>query len=149
MWRNSTKALLSNLYLKDLFNPYVKGPRSNIERHHLFPKNYLKGIGLTSTRDTNQIANYAWIEWSDNGTISDEAPEKYFLKYLPKMSASERTQMFYWHALPENWWTMNYDDFLKARRKLIAKVIRDGFEKITDELSSKDEKDALQNGHLK
>lgn len=35
--------------------------------------------------------------------------------------------MCYWHALPEGWEEMTYRDFLEARRKAIALVIRDGF----------------------
>ncbi len=35
--------------------------------------------------------------------------------------------MCYWHALPEDWEEMTYRDFLEARRKAIALVIRDGF----------------------
>jgi hypothetical protein len=126
----NAKAMLSNLSLRELFNPYVKGPRANVERHHLFPRNYLKGMGITNVRDTNQIANYAWLEWTDNGEISDDAPSEYFPAYLNKMSEESKDQMFHWHALPKDWWNMKYDDFLQARRKLISKVIEDGFKKI-------------------
>jgi len=35
-----------------------------------------------------------------------------------------------WHALPEQWWTLNYDQFLAARRPLIAGVIRQGYLKL-------------------
>ncbi len=40
--------------------------------------------------------------------------------------------MAYWHALPENWEKMRYKEFLEARRLLIAKVIRDGFTRLTE-----------------
>lgn len=124
------KPLLSNLRLRELFNPYIKGPRANVERHHLFPKNHLKSLGLTGVREINQIANYAWVEWVDNGEISDDAPSIYFPPYLEKMSEETKKEMFYWHALPDHWWTLTYDEFLEKRRKLIARVIRDGFQKI-------------------
>jgi hypothetical protein len=32
------------------------------------------------------------------------------------------------HALPEGWETMPYPEFLEARRKLMAGIIRRGFE---------------------
>ena len=35
-----------------------------------------------------------------------------------------------WHALPQNWWTMAYPEFLTARRPLIAGVIRAGYQKL-------------------
>src|SRR5262249_35820783 len=34
------------------------------------------------------------------------------------------------HALPKDWATMPYDEFLKQRRALMAQVIRGGFERI-------------------
>ena len=37
-----------------------------MERHHLFPRAYLQRLGYSSTRDRNQIANYALVEWKDN-----------------------------------------------------------------------------------
>jgi len=35
--------------------------------------------------------------------------------------------MCHWHALPESWHEMEYQDFLAVRRKAIAGVIREGF----------------------
>jgi len=39
--------------------------------------------------------------------------------------------MMGWHALPPNWWKLSYDDFLVARRPLIADVIRQGYVKLS------------------
>jgi len=38
--------------------------------------------------------------------------------------------MMAWHALPEDWHEMDYETFLAERRKLMAQVIRQGFEKL-------------------
>ena len=38
----------------------------------------------------------------------------------------------YWHALPDGWTEMPYDDFLAARRKLMAAVVRDALARLTD-----------------
>lgn len=38
--------------------------------------------------------------------------------------------MMQWHTLPAEWWMLNYDQFLVARRPLIAAVIRMGYEKL-------------------
>ena len=124
------KALFSNLLIKDLFNPYYKSARSNVERHHLFPKNYLKKIGIKETRGTNQIANYAWLEWKDNNNISNKPPSEYWPEMLKYIPSSEREKHLYWHALPNNWESMEYDKFLISRRQLIAKVIQEGFRKL-------------------
>jgi len=41
--------------------------------------------------------------------------------------------MYRLHALPERWYEMEYQQFLKERRKKMAEVIRQGFEKIRGE----------------
>lgn len=38
--------------------------------------------------------------------------------------------MYYWHALPDGWEHMQYRDFLRQRRELIAKVIRDAYQRL-------------------
>jgi hypothetical protein len=43
----------------------------------------------------------------------------------------EQGDQAYWHALPAGWEQMEYQDFLDARRKGIAKVISDGFQRLT------------------
>ena len=68
----------------------------------------LEKIGITETKDVNQIANFALVEWPDNLDISDLAPSEYFPKYASYMS----DEMRYWHGLPEGWEHMKYQDFL-------------------------------------
>jgi len=75
----------------------------------------------------NQIANYALVEWSDNINISAKHPREYLPYYLERLKQGEKEQMYYWHALPENWQEMEYLDFLLERRKMIARVIRDAY----------------------
>ena len=53
--------------------PDVTAPRA-IERHHLFPKKYLASIGVTGTRQTNAIANMAFLDWAENAKISAQSP---------------------------------------------------------------------------
>ena len=36
----------------------------------------------------------------------------------------------YWHALPSGWHLLPYEEFLAQRRKLIARVTRDAFERL-------------------
>lgn len=122
------RVLFSKMKVSELLDPASHASKSAIERHHLFAKNHLKSLGVTEPRDTNQIANYALVEWSDNIAISDGAPAKYYPKYAARYSAEELDRMSYWHALPEGWEGMSYTDFIQERRKRIAKVIRDGFQ---------------------
>jgi len=71
------RALFSNSKVADLLDPAMRAKKSAVERHHLFPKGYLGKQKITSIRDTNQIANYALVEWGDNITISDQSPADY------------------------------------------------------------------------
>lgn len=127
----NARALFSKKLTRDVLDPSIKSTKAAVERHHLFPKNYLDELGFKSTRDTNQIANYALVEWNDNIAISDTPPSEYFQKYWARLSAKEKSDQAYWHALPENWDQMEYKSFLDARRKGIAKVIADGYQRLT------------------
>jgi hypothetical protein len=123
-------ALFSKVKIPDLLSPAMQAHKSAVERHHLFPKAYLTKQGITGTINTNQIANFALMEWFDNIAVSDTPPAEYFPKFAARFSPEELKRMHYWHALPKGWEHMDYFDFLSARRKLIADVIRDGFARI-------------------
>ena len=122
--------LFSRQKVADLIDSTTKSNRSALERHHLFPKAYLKTLGLTDTRDTNQIANYAVLEWNDNLSISDENPKKYLPKIIERFTPDDIKQMYYWHGLPDNWEEMGYQEFLMRRRERMAQVIRDAYHKL-------------------
>jgi hypothetical protein len=124
------KVLFSNLKVGTLLDPTTDAYRNSLERHHLFPKDWLKKNGFSEIHQTNQIANYALIEWPDNANIGAQAPGSYWPQFYNRYTDVEWPYVRYWHALPENWETMKYEDFLQKRRGLIAQVIRDGFDKI-------------------
>ncbi len=122
-------ALFSELKIADLLSPSTSGHKSAAERHHLFPKKYLAKLGITDIRETNQIANFTYIEYNDNINISDQAPSEY-MPYLTPQDKKLVDKMYYWHALPKNWEFMEYTQFLEKRRDLIAKVVYDGYRKL-------------------
>lgn len=122
--------LFSKLKVSDLLDPNYSGTKTAVERHHLFPKKYLEKLGIREIVQTNQIANYALLEWEENIRISDSDPQQYWPKYIQKLTSNELTQMMQWHALPEHWYEMPYEEFLSMRRGLIAQVIHTGFMKI-------------------
>jgi hypothetical protein len=123
--------LFSKLKVSDLLQEGLRSKKSALERHHLFPKAWLQRNGITEQRETNQIANYALVEWSDNISISDTAPADYLPEYLNRLSSEEKERMYYWHALPENWEQMKFEDFLIERRKQIAQVTKDAYATIS------------------
>jgi len=124
------RALFSKSSVADLLDPPAYGQKKALERHHIFPRQYLKNKGVDSVRDINQIANYALVEWDDNIAISDAPPAVYWPEYAKRFGADALEQMCSWHALPDQWWILTYEAFLAARRPLIAAVIRDGYKKL-------------------
>jgi hypothetical protein len=122
------RALFSKLKVSELLDPVSQGVRGTVERHHLFPKGYLKTLGIADLREVNQIANYALVEWGDNMKISDQSPASYLQGLASRFSKVELAHMYHWHALPENWEQMNYREFLEKRRELIAQVILEGYQ---------------------
>lgn len=117
----------SEVRVAELLAPYGKGNRSSLERHHLFPKAYLRRLGIDARSEQNQIANMALIDWSENGAIGDQSPAQYFPKIAAKMEPARLKKMRYWYALPDGWENMEYHHFLDVRRQGIAMVIRDAF----------------------
>jgi hypothetical protein len=124
--------LLSTSKIRTRLDPAVTA-KKGIERHHLFPKAYLRKQGITDTKQINQIANMALVEWHDNSAISDQAPSTYWPAQLrsKRLTQAKLEQQLYWHALPEEWFTLPYNLFLTWRRKRMAEVVRDAFAQLT------------------
>ena len=116
--------------VSEFLDPALKANKSPAERHHLFPKGYLASLGMTEVRETNQIANYALVEWDDNITISDASPTEYWPLYASRFEGDDFKQMMRWHALPDGWENMEYKAFLAERRALMARIVREGFHEL-------------------
>lgn len=121
--------LLSTTKVRSRLDPAIS-LKKGIERHHVFPRNYLKQRGVSDLKRINQIANYAMVEWSDNIKISDLPPGEYWPQQVAGKGFDEArlaTQRDL-HALPDDWEEMEYDAFLQVRRKLMADVVKRAFE---------------------
>lgn len=109
--------------------------------HHVYPKKHLKAQGLPRGR-YNQIANFVIAQSEINIAIGNKAPEKYFAELaeqcgggdkryggiadLADLRANLRT-----HCLPESMLDghiPDYDDFLEARRSLMAQKMKNWFQ---------------------
>ena len=123
-------ALFSTAKLTDLLDPAIKAKRSAVERHHLFPKSYLKTLNISGVRETNQIANYAYVEWGDNLKVSNQAPAEYLPELKKRFSGKNLERMYHYHALPEDWENMEYQKFLEKRRDLMAQVVFEGYQEL-------------------
>lgn len=125
------KVLFSTLTVHELLDPATVAKKKSVERHHLFPSGYLKDSGTTARSRINQVANYALLEWPDNVKVGKQSPAEYFPDlFTSRVPLAERETSRFWHALPDDWETMEYDKFLVERQRLMAKVIRSGFEKL-------------------
>jgi hypothetical protein len=124
------RVLLSKMRVNELFDPAVRATRAAIERHHLYPRAHLKTLGIQSTSQVNQIANMAFVEWPKNTAISGNDPAVYWPAYSTALSESELERQRFWHALSDGWETQEYSEFLKERRRLLAKVIKAGYERL-------------------
>ena len=112
-----------------MFEQGTDGNRKSLEKHHLFPKAYLKSKGLTDAK-INQMANYAFIDWKDNMDILDDAPSMYYPIICNGRTEEEILKMEIENALPHGWENMDYEVFLVERRKLMALKIKEAFEKL-------------------
>ena len=117
----------SSMLVSKLFEVGVDGNRKSLEKHHLFPKKYLKTLNYRD-KEINQMANYAYIEWTDNAEILDEAPSKYYPIICEGRTEEEILAMEKANALPHGWENMTYEEFLFERRKLMAEKIKEAFE---------------------
>ncbi len=126
--------LFSRKLVGDLYDPSLKIKKKRLERHHIFPRNYLiSKYGFDKNKDKakiNQIANLTFLEFEDNIEISDHTPSEYFAMIKKRFSENELKEIFTQHAIPENFYQLEYDEFLQERRKLMVGIIRKAFNKI-------------------
>ena len=126
--------LFSRKLVGDLYDPSLKTKKRRLEKHHIFPRNYLiSKYGFDSNKDKakiNQIANLTFLEFEDNIEISDTTPKEYYAMIKDRFTENELKDVLEQHAIPENFYELEYDKFLEYRRKLMAGVIRKAFNKI-------------------
>ena len=126
--------LFSRKLVGDLYDPSLKIKKKRLEKHHIFPRNYLiSKYGFDKNKDKakiNQIANLIFLEFEDNIEISDDKPSEYFAMVQKRFGENEIKEMLAQHAIPENFYQLEYDDFLQKRRKLMTGIIKKAFNKI-------------------
>jgi len=126
-----SKTLFSSHKLINLADTQRRGVRKMIELHHLFPKDVLKKQNKV-TKDINQVANLAHVEWKDNADISNSHPKEYLIDQIKRFKNKEVEEMFSDNALWVGWEDTDYDEFLDKRRKLISNIIKKGWQLISE-----------------
>lgn len=127
-----TPMLFSTAPLSQHFVVGSSGDKSSIDRHHIFPKNYLTQIGYDNDRDRNQIANFTYLDYNTNIDIGDKAPAEYVGEYRQKLGEEGYALTCKQNALPLGFEEMEYQDFLKQRRLLMAETVRAAYRKLCE-----------------
>lgn len=123
----NTPMLFSTTPLSKFFVNGTSGSKNAIDKHHIFPKNYLYKIGYENDRDRNQIANFTYIDYATNIEISDKAPMDYVKQYRDKLGEERFVATCKDNALPANFEELEYRDFLNQRRKLMSEIVRKAY----------------------
>ena len=100
----------------------VVGEDHQVEIHHIFPKALLKERG-ERRKDIDEIANLAFLMARPNKQINKREP----LEYLSEI-ADEHPDRLIAQSVPmeRRLWTLDkFQDFLAARRQLLAKAVTD------------------------
>ena len=124
-------ALYSDVKIASMVDPAVKGAKAAFEQHHLYPKGYLNDLGISDFKLVNQIANFAMVEWPENIQIGKKAPSVYVPPLDAALSALQREEMYFWHALPNLWWELPYEEFLVERRVRMAAVVKEAWVRLS------------------
>lgn len=115
------------------------------EYHHLFPKDFLKKNNYSDSK-ININANICMLNLGNNRTISNKAPSKYFRMIENELGENLEKVLLsnfidndaYKYALQDN-----YEEFIKARNKLILKRAKDLCEDYEEIENAKEENVAL------
>jgi hypothetical protein len=133
-----SRALFSDQLLQNLLDPPASGARAASESHHLFPEAWLRARGIVERRLVNQVANLADTGWYENNVIGSRGPVDYVPRLRNKLDIGDDRwgRICSEHALPVGWETMEYDVFLRERRRRMAEIIHVAFRKLGGEATA-------------
>ncbi len=105
------------------------GPAYSLHSHHIFPQSLLYSKGEYDPENhlhkkiVNEIANHAFLTGESNMTLSNAEPAGYLPEIDKKYPGALAKQFV--PLDPALWKLDRYEDFLAARRKLIATAINE------------------------
>lgn len=126
-----TPMLFSTAPLSQYFVLGTSGDKNSVDKHHIFPKHYLEQIGYDNDRDRNQIANFTYLDYATNIDISDAPPVDYVGRYRSKLGEEGYKLACAQNALPENFESLVYPEFLAQRRMLMSQIVRKAYEELS------------------
>lgn len=128
----NTPMLFSATSVSKYFILGASGTKNAVDKHHIFPKNYLTQIGYMTDRERNQIANFTYLDYVTNIDISDDPPVEYVERYRNRMGEAEYHKTCEDHALPPDFEKMEYIEFLKERRLRMAQIVQKAYKKLCE-----------------
>ena len=128
----NTPMLFSATPVSKYFILGASGTKNAVDKHHIFPKNYLTQIGYMTDRERNQIANFTYLDYVTNIDISDAPPVEYVERYRNRMGEAEYHKTCEDHALPPDFEKMEYIEFLKERRLRMAQIVQKAYKKLCE-----------------
>ena len=127
-----TPMLFSTSPLSQYFAIGASGKKNAIDKHHIFPKSYLTKIGYDNDRDRNQIANFTYLDYNTNIEIGDRAPAEYVAAFRERLGEEGYARTCRDNALPLDFESLEYPQFLARRRVLMAGTIRKAYERLCE-----------------
>ena len=96
------------------------------EKHHIFPKKYLRSIGIKEKKATNLLVNFCLIDSQLNKLISGTEPKEYFIKFENKNK--ELKKALNSHLIPSDKesaiWKNDYGLFINQRAELLLRQVK-------------------------
>lgn len=120
------RALFGETLVSELFDGYSS--IGSLVRERLFSRSYLIKAGESRASIQNAVANMTFIEWPESLRVDQDDPSDYWPTLTRTLDSKTMERYMYWHGLPNGWEHYDYDNFLRQRRRLVAKVIRDAYE---------------------
>lgn len=101
---------------------HLLGRLNRLEVHHIFPKALLYRHNYPR-QDVNALANFTFLTQETNLYVTDRDPAEYLEEFIQKNPGAVES---HWIPMDRNLWKVeNYQDFLAARRELLAKAAND------------------------
>jgi hypothetical protein len=122
--------LFSTTPLAHMFSAGSSGTKNAVDKHHIFPKNYLAQIGIGKDRDRNQTANFTYLDYNTNIHVSDRQPQDYAVAFREKLGDEEYSKTCSQHALPDKFEGMDYFEFIQHRRFLMAQIVKKAYQRL-------------------
>lgn len=98
-------------------NAHLLGKLNALQVHHIFPKALLYKHDYPR-REVNAIANFTFLTQDTNLAVSDRDPAEYLVQVADKHPGALES---HWIPTDQTLWKVeNYNDFLEARRELLA-----------------------------